>query len=45
MLDRDDSPWYPTVRLFRQDDLRARGWDNVIARIHAALREFMQSRL
>jgi len=22
LLDRDDSPWYPTVRLFRQDDTR-----------------------
>jgi Tfp pilus assembly protein PilF len=45
LLDRDDNPWYPTVRLFRQDDLHARDWDNVIARIHAALREFMQNRL
>jgi len=30
LLDRNDSPWYPTARLFRQDDARA--WDNVIAR-------------
>jgi ADP-heptose:LPS heptosyltransferase len=22
LLDRDDSPWYPTVRLFRQDETR-----------------------
>jgi tetratricopeptide (TPR) repeat protein len=35
LLDREDSPWYPTARLFRQDDTR--GWDNVIARVHAAL--------
>ncbi len=41
LLDRDDCPWYPTARLFRQDDSRA--WDNVIARVHAALREFVQS--
>ena len=41
LLDRDDSPWYPTARLFRQDDTRT--WDNVIARVHAALDEFMQS--
>lgn len=31
MLDRDDSPWYPTLRLFRQ---RARGdWPELIARV------------
>ncbi len=31
MLDRDDSPWYPTMRLFRQQ--RAGDWDEVIARM------------
>jgi Glycosyltransferase family 9 (heptosyltransferase) len=31
LLDRNDSPWYPTAHLFRQDD--ARTWDNVIARV------------
>jgi hypothetical protein len=31
MLDRDDSPWYPTVRLFRQT--RPGRWDDVIARL------------
>jgi tetratricopeptide (TPR) repeat protein len=36
-LDRDDSLWYPTARLFRQDETQA--WDGVIARVHAALRE------
>ena len=41
-LDRDDSPWYPTARLFRQDATRA--WDNVIARVHDALHDFVQSR-
>ena len=40
LLDRDDSPWYPTARLFRQDATRA--WDNVIARVHAALRDYIQ---
>ena len=39
LLDRDDSPWYPTARLFRQDDTRK--WDNVIARVHAALHDFL----
>jgi hypothetical protein len=31
MLDRDDSPWYPTVRLFRQ--LRPGDWAPVFAKI------------
>jgi len=35
LLDRDDSPWYPTARLFRQDETR--GWDGVMARVRAAL--------
>ncbi len=35
---REDSPWYPTMRLFRQ---RRRGdWDDVFARIVAALRSY-----
>jgi tetratricopeptide (TPR) repeat protein len=41
LLDRDDSPWYPTARLFRQDDTRE--WDNVIARLHVALRDYVHS--
>jgi Tfp pilus assembly protein PilF len=40
LLDREDSPWYPTARLFRQDDTRQ--WDNVIARVQAALHEFVR---
>jgi Tfp pilus assembly protein PilF len=42
LLDRDDSPWYPTARLFRQDETGL--WDNVIVRIHAALHDFMWGR-
>ena len=38
LLDRDDSPWYPTARLFRQDATRE--WDSVIARVQAALRDY-----
>lgn len=34
-LDRDDSPWYPAMRLFRQH--RPGDWESVIARISAAL--------
>jgi tetratricopeptide (TPR) repeat protein len=36
LLDRDDSPWYPTARLFRQDG--SRQWDGVLRRVHDALR-------
>jgi hypothetical protein len=35
LLDRDDSPWYPSVRLFRQD--RTRDYTPVITRICAEL--------
>ncbi|MGD0390768.1 MAG: glycosyltransferase family 9 protein, partial [Tepidisphaeraceae bacterium] len=35
LLDRDDSPWYPTMRLFRQP---CRGdWESVITRVVKAL--------
>jgi hypothetical protein len=34
LLDRDDSPWYPTIRLFRQDATRA--WDGVVRHVHEA---------
>jgi tetratricopeptide (TPR) repeat protein len=34
---RDDSPWYPTARLFRQE--APGGWDEVVARVGDALRE------
>jgi Tetratricopeptide repeat len=37
LLERGDSPWYPTVRLFRQTQVRR--WDDVAQRIAAALRE------
>jgi tetratricopeptide (TPR) repeat protein len=37
LLDREDNPWYPTARLFRQD--QSRSWDKVIARVAAALRD------
>src|SRR5215470_761734 len=40
LLDREDSPWYPTARLFRQDDSRT--WENVIVRVHAALQDFVR---
>ena len=42
MLDRDDSPWYPSVRLFRQT---VRGdWDGVFFRMAAELADLLQDR-
>jgi len=41
LLDRSDSPWYPTARLFRQD--RTRSWDSVIKDVRGALGEFVRS--
>jgi hypothetical protein len=37
MLDRADSPWYPTMRLFRQG--RAGDWGAVVQRVREALEE------
>jgi ADP-heptose:LPS heptosyltransferase len=39
LLDRSDSPWYPTMRLFRQD--RRGDWQGVFRRIEVALGEQM----
>ncbi len=41
LADRDESPWYPSARLFRQDELGS--WDNVVARLGAALRDYMRA--
>jgi len=41
LLNRTDSPWYPTMRLFRQ---KTRGdWTSVFAEIHSALRELLSA--
>jgi tetratricopeptide (TPR) repeat protein len=37
LLDREDSPWYPTARLFRQT--AAGDWDGVLRRVEGALRQ------
>ena len=42
LMRRDDSPWYPTARLFRQN--RPGEWDNVFHRIAAELRSLMRVR-
>lgn len=39
MIGRDDSPWYPTMKIFRQP---AEGdWEAVIARVHGELQRFI----
>jgi tetratricopeptide (TPR) repeat protein len=39
LLGRDDSPWYPTVRQFRQDATRQ--WEPVVSRIAATLADYV----
>ncbi|MDP9172421.1 MAG: tetratricopeptide repeat protein [Planctomycetota bacterium] len=41
MLGREDSPWYPTMRLFRQT--KERNWDGPIARLVEALHQFAKA--
>jgi hypothetical protein len=38
LTDREDSPWYPSVRLFRQETIS--DWDAVVARVRAELDRF-----
>jgi ADP-heptose:LPS heptosyltransferase len=38
LLERDDSPWYPTARLFRQPAPRA--WEPVLEAVRDALAGF-----
>ncbi|HEX7380170.1 MAG TPA: glycosyltransferase family 9 protein, partial [Pirellulales bacterium] len=42
LLDREDSPWYPTMRLFRQR--REGDWSDVFERIAAAARQLADER-
>ncbi|NEO52997.1 MAG: tetratricopeptide repeat protein [Okeania sp. SIO3B5] len=41
LLDRNDSPWYATARLFRQPKIG--DWDSVFIQVKQALIEFMES--
>jgi len=41
-LEREDSPWYPTMRLFRQPTLG--DWDSVIRRVSEELRQAITDR-
>ena len=42
MLTRNDSPWYPTMMLFRQQERN--GWDHVVISLEKALQKFVQER-
>jgi ADP-heptose:LPS heptosyltransferase len=42
LLKRSDSPWYPTMRLFRQSALG--DWKTPIAHLAQALQEFASER-
>ncbi len=42
LLDRADSPWYPTMRLFRQP--RPGDWDAVLSEVATALQQFTRGR-
>jgi ADP-heptose:LPS heptosyltransferase len=39
LLDREDSPWYPTMRLFRQ--ARSGWWEDVFHRIAETLQQWL----
>lgn len=43
LLDREDSPWYPTARLFRQSQTRE--WHSVVDEVQRALTEFVATGL
>jgi len=40
LLDRDDSPWYPSIRLFRQE--KRSDWSAVFKNLSKALRIFAE---
>jgi ADP-heptose:LPS heptosyltransferase len=40
MLAREDSPWYPTMRLFRQSEKNE--WEDVFQRVAGALHALVQ---
>jgi hypothetical protein len=40
MLDREDSPWYPTMKLFRQREMG--DWSEVMQRVSANLRQLVR---
>ena len=42
LLDRDDTPWYPGMRLFRQ--IKAGVWDDVLASVAESVRSLSAAR-
>jgi len=42
LIDRVDTPWYPTARLFWQDVTRT--WNPVVAQVNEALNDFVSRR-
>jgi ADP-heptose:LPS heptosyltransferase len=38
LLDRDDSPWYPSIKIYRQPSLG--DWDSVVKRVRQDLIEY-----
>ena len=42
LLERDDTPWYPGMRLFRQT--RAGVWDDVLASVAESVRSLSAAR-
>jgi tetratricopeptide (TPR) repeat protein len=42
MLDREDSPWYPTLRLFRQS--QRDDWESVFAKIEESLQALLREK-
>jgi len=40
LCDRDDSPWYPTLKVYRQT--QRGGWDDVIRRVRVDLEHFVR---
>ena len=42
MIEREDSPWYPTMRLFRQE--QPQRWEPVLSRVLVELRQLKELR-
>ena len=40
MLEREDTPWYPSMRLFRQSETE--DWSRVFAQVRSALEQYME---